>query len=39
VKPPASFVTSKEGKELQRRVWKELAEKLEGIEPVVLKKL
>lgn len=37
VAAPAPFVTSKEGKEAQDRVWAELTEKLEAIKPGVTK--
>jgi len=33
VTAPSPFVTSKEGKDLQAKVWKDLSEKLEGIHP------
>lgn len=36
VSPPASFVTSEEGKKFQVRWWKELSAKLESIHPGIL---
>ncbi|KAE9975887.1 hypothetical protein BLS_000918 [Venturia inaequalis] len=36
VGPPASFVTSEEGKKFQARWWKELSAKLESIHPGIL---
>jgi len=37
IKPPAPFVTSTQGKELQAKVWKELSAKLEAIHPGIFK--
>ncbi|GJC97687.1 short-chain dehydrogenase [Colletotrichum higginsianum] len=39
VAEPAPFVTSKEGKEAQDRVWNELVQKLEAIQPGVMSKI
>ena len=39
VKPCAPLVEGKEGPEIQRRVWEELAAKLEEIQPGILKNL
>ncbi|WQF82657.1 Putative short-chain dehydrogenase/reductase SDR, NAD(P)-binding domain superfamily [Colletotrichum destructivum] len=39
VAKPAPFVTSKEGKEAQDRVWNELVQKLEAIQPGVMGKI
>ena len=36
VKPAGNWVRSKEGREVQKRVWKELEEILEGIKPGVI---
>jgi retinol dehydrogenase 12 len=37
IQDPAAWVLSKDGKEAQERVWKELGEKLEVIQPGILK--
>jgi len=39
VDEPSSFVRSKEGAEVQAKVWQELSEKLEKIQPGILKNL
>jgi retinol dehydrogenase 12 len=35
VVPPSAYVLSEEGQKMQKRVWAELCEKLEAIEPGV----
>ena len=35
----SSAVSGKEGAKLQKRVWKELADKLEGIQPGILQNI
>jgi retinol dehydrogenase 12 len=39
IKPPAVFVTSAEGQKTQKRVWTELKDILEGIQPGILKNI
>jgi hypothetical protein len=39
VVPPSPFVLSEKGRKLQKRVWAELTEKLEAIEPGVTSNL
>lgn len=39
IKQPSSFVLSKEGYEVQNRMWSELAKKLEAIKPGVTRAL
>jgi retinol dehydrogenase-12 len=39
VVPPSAYVLSEEGRKMQKRVWAELAAKLEAIEPGVTSNL